>query len=99
MTQGGTSYVGITNNPEARQHEHGERHHLRVLNRDHPLSRIEVRGVEQAVINRTRRAPRNQNIANSIAVGKPYYVTAVAFGRAFIAWVIDQYGGDLRIET
>jgi predicted GIY-YIG superfamily endonuclease len=86
-TEGEASYVGITDNPAARQHEHGLRHHLHVLNRNSPMTRIEVRAIEQSYIHAARRNPRNQNIANSIAAHHPYYGAAMRFGRAFLGWI------------
>lgn len=79
-------YVGITNNPPRRQHGHGARFHLHVLNRGNPLSRIEVRGIEQALINMGRGSMLNQNIAESISAIHPYYDTAVRFGERFWNW-------------
>ena len=97
MTHGEASYVGITNDPAARQLEHGGRHHIRVLNRFHPLTRIEVRAIEQFVIDLTRASWRNQNITNSIAADKPYFKTARRFGAAFADWILREYGAELRI--
>jgi hypothetical protein len=91
MTQQGASYIGITNDPVARQHQHGLRHHLMVLNRRYPMTRIQVRAIEQAFINRGRTMPRNQNIANSIAGSQPYYPLAIRFGNAFAVWILGYY--------
>src|ERR1043165_856361 len=97
MTHGEVSYIGITNDPAARQFEHGDRHHIRVLNRHRPLTRIEVRAIEQYVIDLTRYSARNQNIANSIAAHHPYFATARRFGQAFFDWVRREYRCDLRL--
>ena len=82
---GKVSYVGITNNPEARQTEHGDRFHLHVLNPNNPLSRIEVRGIEQFNINQGM----SQNIAASIATKHTYYQLAVDYGREFMKWAME----------
>lgn len=97
-SRGRGTYVGITNDPGSRQEGHGERFHLQVLNPNEPLSRIEVRGIEQHLINRGRRSTQNQNIANSIAAAHPYYPDAVAFGREFWDWIREQHGSDISFE-
>lgn len=95
-SRGAITYIGITNDPDARQVEHGDRFHLHVLNRSHALSRIEVRGIEQAGIDLTRGSAANQNIAESISRARPYYAAAVRFGGAFWEWASATFGGTLR---
>jgi hypothetical protein len=80
-------YVGITNDVQGRQAQHGDRFHLHQLNR-RGFTRIEVRAIEQAGINRYRRDPRSQNIAESIAARHRYYAAALRFGRAFVQWAM-----------
>ena len=91
---GRAAYVGITNSPDDRQAEHGARFHLHVLNRGHPLTRIEVRGIEQFGIN----AGAPQNIAQSISQRHPYYDDAVAFGQAFFRWAVRAFGAHIAIR-
>jgi predicted GIY-YIG superfamily endonuclease len=98
-TRGEASYVGITNNPDARQAQHGERHHLHILNRYQPLTRIEVRAIEQTVIDMTRRSARNQNIAESISSKHDYYRDAMRFGEAFISWITRDYRATIEISV
>ena len=98
-TRGEASYVGITNDPDARQAQHGERHHLHILNRHQPLTRIEVRAIEQTVINIARHSDRNQNIAESISAAHNYYADAIRFGSAFISWIRREYGANLQISV
>jgi hypothetical protein len=98
-SRGQGTYVGITNDPRGRQHGHGERFHLHILNPAQPLSRIEVRGIEQYLINLGRGSSRNQNIANSIAATQPYYAAAVAFGHAFYNWIMTQHRGNITFQV
>lgn len=97
-SRGRGTYVGITSDPSRRQLGHGDRFHLHVLNRSHPLTRIEVRGIEQFCINLGRSSTLNQNIAESISITHQYYSTAIRFGREFYAWVGREYGGRLTLE-
>lgn len=98
-SRGQGTYVGITNDPRGRQHGHGERFHLHILNPAQPLSRIEVRGIEQYLINLGRGSSQNQNIANSIAAAQPYYAAAVGFGHAFYNWIMTQHRGNITFQV
>ncbi|NTW40781.1 MAG: hypothetical protein HGA44_13015 [Cellulomonadaceae bacterium] len=76
-----TTYVGITNNVARRAAQHGTRFDLlRVLNRT-PLTRGEVRAIEQAMIARN---PHFTNIRNSIKPTHDYYRQAVTWGNQWL---------------
>ena len=98
-SRGEGTYVGITNGPQRRQESHAARFHLHILNRGRPLSRIEVRGIEQWLILLGKHSIRNQNVANSISADKPYYKTAMKFGEAFWEWARSTNRDLLRFLT
>lgn len=84
-------YAGITNNIDRRQYEHRDRFDIDPLN-DSPLTRGQVRAIEQALIVNNR---FDENQRNSISPNHPYYQPAVDWGN----WWLDENGQTLFLPN
>ena len=79
--KGDRVYVGISNDVDRRQREHGDKFALSTLTTQ-PVTRGEARAIEQAEIAANR--GKFQNVRNSISPNHSYYQQAVDWGTAWL---------------